>query len=383
MPKIVIEKGAGRGDAFRIKRDETLHVGRDPNSVDIVLSDTLVSRRHMSIEGREDGFYVQDAGSLNGIYVNGRRVDGSRLEPGDRIKAGDCLLSFLEDDEGRISGGLIGREVNGHVIVERTGRGGMGTVYKAIQLSLDRPVAIKVLAPELLRDPEFVDRFVAEARAAGRLNHRNLVQVFDTGSWEGMCYYTMEYMPFGSLSDQIRGGQKLPVANVLPMMLDVANGLIYAERRGVVHRDIKPDNLMIGFEGIVKIGDLGIAKTLQDSPTVEQADGVYGSAHFMAPEQALGHDIDCRVDIYAMGASFYRVLTGRPLFSGNSQREILLKQVKEQPRPIRELEPSVPEELARLIGNMLRKRADERYRSAREFVAELQALVDSCKPDTP
>jgi serine/threonine protein kinase len=375
MPKIVVEKGSGRGDTYRITCGEEIEVGRDPSRADIVLTDQLVSRQHLRIEARDDGYYARDHGSLNGIYVNGERVSEAKLGPGDRIRVGDCLLSFLADEERRMSGGLIGREVAGHRIVERIGRGGMGTVYRAIQLSMDRPVAVKLLAPDLMRDPAFVDRFIAEARAAGRLNHKNIVQVFDTGRWEGLYYYTMEYMPFGSLGDQVAGGQKLPVENVLPMMIDVAHGLIYAERKGVVHRDIKPDNLMIGFEGIVKIGDLGIAKVLQDSPTVAQADGVYGSAHFMAPEQAMGRDIDCRVDLYAMGATFYRVLTGRPLFYGHAQRDILRRQVKDEPTPIRDVEPDVPDALARILHRMLCKDPDERYASAREVAAELEGLA--------
>jgi len=383
MPKIIIEKGAGRGDTFPIATGDTLLVGRDHNSADIVLTDMMVSRKHMNIEGRDDGLYVRDAGSLNGIYVNGERVTEAKIRPGDRIRAGDCLLSVLEDEERRMSGGFIGAEIAGHRIIERLGRGGMGTVYKATQLSLDRPVAIKFLAPELVRDPEFVDRFVGEAHAAGQLNHRNIVQVFDTGRLESLCYYTMEYMPFGSVGDQITGSQKLPAANILPMMVDVAQGLIYAEKKGIVHRDIKPDNLMIGFEGVVKIGDLGIAKILQDGPTVEQVDGVYGSAHYMAPEQALGGEINCQVDIYAMGATFYRMLTGRPLFQGKSQREILIKHVKEQPVSIQEREPSVPDELAAIIGRMLSKRPEERYTSASEFVERLKELADRPSPSRP
>lgn len=382
MPKIVIEKGVGRGDSFRITKGARVEVGRDPAVADILLPDNMVSRRHMSIEGREDGFYVQDTGSLNGIYVNGRRVQVAKLAPGDRIRVGDCLLSFLDDAERRSSGGLIGRNVNGYRIEERIGLGGMGTVYRATQLSMDREVAVKFLAPELVSDLDFVRRFFAEAQAAGRLSHPNIVQVFDAGEWEGQCYYTMEYMPFGSVGNQIAGGRKLPVANVLPMMVDVAHGLIYAEKKGLVHRDIKPDNLMIGFDGIVKIGDLGIAKALHDSPTVAQADGVYGSAHFMAPEQALGHDIDCRVDIYAMGATFYRVLTGRPVFSGSSQTEILRKHVSAKLVPLRDLAPWVPEKLAQIIERMLAKRPEDRYRSAHEFIGDLELLASGQESET-
>ncbi|MFO7899559.1 MAG: FHA domain-containing serine/threonine-protein kinase [Planctomycetota bacterium] len=374
MPKVVIEKGTGRGDTFRITSGGELSVGRDRGN-DVVLSDTLVSRRHMRIRSGGDGFYVQDEDSLNGVYVNGSRVKELKVRPGDRIKIGDCLLSFLDDQERRMSGGLIGSEIAGCRIIERIGRGGMGTVYKAIQLSLDRPVAIKFLASELVQDPDFVDRFMNEARAAGRLNHRNIVQVYDCGRWENLCYYTMEYMPFGSLGAQLAGGQKLPVANVLPMMVDVASGLMYAEKKGIVHRDIKPDNLMLGFEGIVKIGDLGIAKALEDRPTVAQADGVYGSAHFMAPEQALGHDIDCRVDLYAMGATFYRALTGRPVFTGTSQREILIAHARQEPQPIRRLEPAIPETLAAIIMRMLKKDPEERYASTTEFIGELKDLA--------
>ena len=380
MPKIVIEKGGGRGDTFRITERGSLRVGRE-SSCDIVLNDTLVSRKHLSIEHRANGVFAFDADSLNGMYVNGERVAEARLSPGDKIQAGECLLSFLEDDERRTSGGLIGREIAGHRIVERLGRGGMGTVYKAIQLSMERAVAVKFLASEFVSDPKFVERFECEARSAGRLSHKNLVEVFDAGRCQGLCYYTMEFMPFGNIRDQIAGGQKLPLVNVLPMMVDVARGLIYAEKKGIVHRDIKPDNLMIGYDGIVKIGDLGIAKLLHDAPAVAQADGVFGSAHFIAPEQARGRDIDCRADIYAMGATFYRVLTGRTLFSGESQKEILLKQVAEKPTPIRELEPGIPKALAHIIKRMLKKKPDKRYRSAKEFCGELEQLAERARAE--
>ncbi len=378
MPKIVVEKGSGRGEMFRVTRGGKLRVGRDPAG-DVVLGDTLVSRRHLHIEGRDDGYFALDAGSLNGLYVNGDRVDEAQLRPGDKIQVGECLLSFLEDEERRLSGGLIGREVAGHRITERLGRGGMGTVYKATQLSLDRPVAIKFLAGELVADPEFVERFVAEARAAGRLQHENIVAVFDTGRWEDLCYYTMEYMPFGSLRNQIAGGQKLPAADVLPMMVDVARALAYAERKRIVHRDIKPDNLMIGYRGIVKIGDLGIAQTLPDTPAVAQTDGIYGSVHFMAPEQALGRDIDCRADIYAMGATFYRVLTGRVPFGGESQEEILRKHVHEAPVPVHEFEPAVPDKLAAIVERLLSKDPAKRCKSARKLCSRLERLAAKLK----
>ena len=376
MPKIVIEKGAGRGDAFRIAPGETLVVGRSLRA-DILLADTLVSRTHVHIEGRTDGYYLRDAHSLNGVFLNGERVLEARIGPGDRIQLGDCLLSFLGDDERRTSGGLIGQEIAGHRIIERVGRGGMGTVYKAIQLSLDRVVAIKFLAPELVRDPLFVARFISEAQAAGYLNHPNIVQVFDTGRSEDLCYYTMEFMPFGSLGDQIVGGQKLQPANALPMMIDVARGLLYAEKKGLVHRDIKPDNLMIGFDGVTKIGDMGIAVMIRGRTAAQQAEGVYGSAHFMAPEQALGRDIDCRADLYGMGATFYRVLTGRTLFPGKSPREILLKQINEAPTPIRDVEPDLPPALAGIIDRMVRKKPDERFRSVSDFLGTLEDLARS------
>ena len=257
----------------------------------------------------------------------------------------------------------------------------MGTVYKAIQLSMERPVAIKFLASEFASDQKFVGLFEREARSAGRLSHKNIVQVFDTGRCHGLCYYTMEFMPFGNIRDQITGGQKLPLVNVLPMMVDVARGLIYAEKKGIVHRDIKPDNLMIGYDGIVKIGDLGIATLLHDAPSAAQADGVFGSAHYMAPEQARGRTIDCRADIYAMGATFYRVLTGRTLFDGESQKEILLKQVVEKPIPIQEREPGIPKPLAHIIKRMLKKKPDKRYRSAKEFCGDLEQLAEEARAE--
>lgn len=375
MPKVVIERGSGRGDTFRIESGGRLIVGRDKDA-DVRLTDTLVSRKHVVIEGRADGYVVRDNESLNGVLLNGKRVMEAKLQPGDRIQVGDTLMSFLLDDERRNSGGLIGLEVAGHKIVERIGRGGMGTVYKAIQLSLDRPLAMKFLAQEFVEDPVFITRFVCEARAAGKLNHMNIVQVFDTGRWEGRCYYTMEYMPFGSVGEKISGGQKIPVKNALPMMVDVAHGLIYAEKKGLVHRDIKPDNLMIGYDGVIKIGDLGIAKMMYDEKRIGQQDGVFGSAHYMAPEQARGQSIDCRVDIYAMGTTFYRILTGKTPFSGDSMQEIIENHMVQKAAPVHEMEPSVPLALSKIIEKMMAKDVKNRYKSANDFLAELTMLAE-------
>ncbi len=374
MAKLYVERGPLRGTELQLEEGKAYTVGRS-SACALALPDNLVSREHLIISLKGGRFWVRDAGSSNGTFVNGEQIEKPReLKLGDQIEAGDTLISLLADEERKTTGGLIGREIAGYKILERVGRGGMGTVYRAHQVSLDRDVAFKVLSPNLARDQEFIQRFTDEVRAAARLAHPNIVRALDVGHEAGIHYFAMEYMQGGSIDDAIERDGRIAPDRALPMLLDVARGLAYAEEQGIVHRDIKPDNLMLDEHGTAKIVDLGIACEQKGGRGADQSEGVFGTAHYIAPEQASGERIDSRADIYALGATAYHMLTGHTLFTGDSEAEIRRKHIEEAPEPLEKAAPWVPKSLCAIVMKMLAKDPAERYGSARELIEALEGI---------
>ncbi|MEW6025727.1 MAG: FHA domain-containing serine/threonine-protein kinase [Planctomycetota bacterium] len=381
MPKLLVEKGPNKD--LEITVGKTVFAGRD-TSAHIMLTEPMVSRLHFKIERRKDGYFLVDLDSLNGTFVNRARVRERLLKPGDMIQVGDTIFSFVSDDPATQAKSLVGKIVGGYSIIERIGRGGMGTVYKALQISLNRTVALKILSEDMLKDKTFIDMFLREARSAGQLNHNNIVQVYDVGRTpDDIYYFSMEFMPGGSIQELLIKKQRLPAFQATRMMLDAAMGLSYAEKKGIVHRDIKPDNLMISEEEIVKIGDLGLAKSVSASQQEQQSNTLMGTPHYLAPEQALGKSVDHRCDIYSLGASFYRIVSGVTPYSASSVKDIITKKLKEDPRPLKEVLPSVPDSVVGVISRMMRRNVEERYQNAGELVKELQQLKDELDPSKP
>ncbi|MGE0434378.1 MAG: protein kinase [Planctomycetota bacterium] len=382
MPQLVVEKGNDRDRAIPVKPGDKIVVGRDIKA-NLRVEDVMTSRKHFAIISHKEDFYVKDLKSANGTFLNGKKVEQEKLSIGDRIQIGETVLSFLNEDEGKKKGGLVGKEIAGYLIEERLGRGAMGTVYLAKQISLDRNVALKILAPELLKDKSFVEMFIKEARACGKLNHPNIIQVYDVGSFKGVYYFSMEYVEKGGVADLLTNNRALPLHQALPMVRDACQALAYAERQGIIHRDIKPDNLFLNAENIVKIGDLGLAHSASEDVGAE---GVFGTPHYIAPEQAMGEKLDHRADIYAMGCTFFRMVTGHTPYRGQNVQEILRKQVKAPPpyaaeRPD-DLPPDapwtdVPRSVADIIYKMMAKNRDERYESASKILPELEAALAS------
>ncbi|MBL7224474.1 MAG: protein kinase [Candidatus Brocadiae bacterium] len=374
MAKLYIERGPLRGKELELEEGRVYTLGRDPNCA-LTFSDSLTSRQHVSVRVSKGRFVLRDLNSRNGTFVNGQQIHKTvPLKLGDQVEVGETLLSLLADDERPTAGGLVGREVAGYQILERVGRGGMGTVYRAKQLSLDRIVAFKVLSPSLAWDKEFIHRFTREARAAAKLVHPNIARALDVGK-EGTIYYlAMEYMACGSIEDKIEAEGRIAPDRAVPMLMDVARGLGYAESQGVIHRDIKPENLMLDEQDTVKIVDMGIAGQLDGRRTFAQTEGVFGSPHYIAPEQAAGERIDNRVDIYSLGASAYRMLSGRTVFMGESQTEIMGKHVNEEPQPLRRVAPWVPKRLCDLVMTCLEKEPEDRYQTAGDVLEALERL---------
>lgn len=314
-----------------------------------------------------------DEHSRNGTLVNGKLVRTAALCPGDLIGVGGTFMTFLDDNKDR----LIGESIGGYLLESRLGRGGMGTVYKARQVALKRRVALKVLSPELSEDEDFVKQFVAEARSAAKLNHGNVVRVFDAGSDKDVYFLSMEYLQGGSLQSLLDRDGAFPMSKALSLILDASRALIWAERHAIVHRDVKPDNLLIDRAGSVKIADFGLASDRSLSKTTFQKGAVLGTPHHMAPEQAQGKPADFRADMYALGSTLYVMLTGKTPFEGDTPLEILFKKVKGDPPPLDKYLPDAPENLQWVVSKLMAREREDRFGAAQEAYDELVGLKQS------
>lgn len=262
-------------------------------------------------------------------------------------------------------------------IHQRLARGGMAQVYLARDRSLDRPVAVKELAPEFATDPSFVERFRREAQAAANLSHPNIVGVFDWGTQDGTYFIVMEYIDGPSLSQVIRRDGPLHPRRAAEIGGEVAAALGFAHSRGVVHRDVKPGNVLLTATGQSKVTDFGIARALSSpDDDLTQAGSVMGTATYFSPEQAQGLAVDPRSDLYSLGVVLYEMVTGRTPFSGDTPLAIAYRHVQDQPAPPSTIVPDIPLGLEAIIMKLLQKRPDDRYPTAEALRADLNRFLD-------
>jgi ligand-binding sensor domain-containing protein/tRNA A-37 threonylcarbamoyl transferase component Bud32 len=279
-------------------------------------------------------------------------------------------------------GNLVGQNLGPYRILEQVGAGGMATVYKAYHAAMDRYVAIKVLPEHLARDPNFHARFQREARTIARLEHRSILPVHDAGEDNGVPYMVMRYTNSGDLGALIARGQ-LTVERAVVLIGQVADALAYAHRQGVIHRDVKPGNVLISSDGDALLTDFGIAKIYEDNLQLTSEGALVGTPAYMAPEQIQGKPVDARTDIYALGVVLYQALTGEVPFVAETPLAVALMHVHNPLRPPRELNPHIPDSLERVMLRAMAKDPADRFQTADEMAAALRSALAELRSQPP
>lgn len=271
----------------------------------------------------------------------------------------------------------------GYEIISTLGEGGLGSVFKARQVSMNRLVAFKVLHNQWISDDEFRKRFVLEARIVGKLSHQNLIQVYDVGRESDYYYFSMEFVDGRTVEDLIREAprKQMEIGRAVDICIQTLRAVNYYKDFDIVHRDIKPSNIMITRTGLVKLGDFGFVKSKLDKELGYEG-MVLGTPDYIAPEQAMGkEDVDYRADIYSLGASLYHMLTGRPMYDGTPSKVMLAHTREPMPNPKR-LRPGLTDDVLRVMNHMLEKDPNQRYANINNLFADLEALRESHKPRT-
>ncbi len=274
------------------------------------------------------------------------------------------------------------KKIPGYKIIGKLGAGAMAVVYKGKQLSLNRMVAIKVLPKRFSENPEYVERFYKEGQAAGKLNHPNIVQAIDVGEAGGYHYFVMEYVEGKTIADDLAAGKIFSEAEALDIIIQVAHALAHAHACSLIHRDVKPKNIMISANGVVKLADMGLARETTDIEAAQSEAGkAYGTPYYIAPEQIRGKiDIDGRADIYGLGATLYHMLTGRVPFMADDSTEVMRKHLREKLIPPDHINTSLSAGVSEVVEIMMAKRREDRYKNIEELLLDLEALREGRPP---
>lgn len=279
---------------------------------------------------------------------------------------------------GKKSSGKNGKKVTqlgDFKLVKKLGQGGMGTVYLAKQVSLDRKIALKTLSKELAKKQTAVDRFLREARSMAKLTHPNIVQVFAADSMHGYHFAALEFIDGQSMQDWMDDKKQLSVGDALHVILVCADALDHAHHRNMIHRDVKPDNILVTNDGVVKVSDFGLAKAIDEDVSITQSGTGLGTPLYMSPEQARdAKRVDHRSDIYALGVTLYYFLTGDLPFKGSTTLEVIMAKEQGKFPPVRKQNAEVPERLDLIIDKMMSKNIEHRYADVASLINDLEAL---------
>ena len=265
-----------------------------------------------------------------------------------------------------------GKKIGDLEIKELIGSGRSASVLRAYENPPGRVVAVKVLSPEFCSDEKHVASFIQEARRAAKLKHPNILRVYRVALYKGLYFIVMEYAERGTLQDMLDKRGRLPLGEAVQLLRQAAEGLAYAAEKGVVHRDVKPQNLLVGANGAIKVADLGIAGLMGEKN--EEGDTLFGSPHYIAPEQARGEPASSQSDIYSLGVALYHALTGRTPFKDQPIRSLIICHFTEMPPPVNKLVPTLPRRVSDIVDTMMAKEPEDRYQTFEQVLSELDAL---------
>ncbi|MCO5170826.1 MAG: protein kinase [Planctomycetes bacterium] len=330
--------------------------------------------------------YLRD-GDVKAI-LDVQRLGGSRMESRSGVisdvgagllarKARPHLTSSVTGDVPAI------KNIPGYEVLELLGEGGMGMVYKARQKSLDRIVALKVLPARAAKETAFIKRFISEARTVARLNHENIIAGIDVGEHDGTYYFAMEHVEGESVAQLIERQGALEERFALQVVAQMARALAHAHKHNLVHRDVKPQNILVTKSGLAKLCDLGLAK-MQNEASKDPQGVPVGTPHYLSPEQARGEaDVDIRSDIYSLGASLYHMLTGSTPFEGQSPMVLMTKHLTEEPSSPRRTNPNVSKGASDLVLRMMAKDKEDRHQTPGELLEDVERVLAGKKAAPP
>jgi len=288
----------------------------------------------------------------------------------------------LERIRAQVEAERSGQQIPGYKVLGKLGAGAMATVFKARQLSLDRLVAIKVLPRKFSTNPQFIERFYAEGRAAAQLNHPNIVQAYDVGNTGEYHYFVMEYVDGRTVYDDIVKHKRFSEADAIDIVIQIAEALEHAHSKGLIHRDVKPKNIMITREGVAKLADMGLARAISDKEAAEaEAGKAFGTPYYISPEQIRGElKIGPPADIYSLGATLYHMVTGNVPFDGKSPSAVMHKHLKADLVPPDHVNPKLSAGISEVIEMMMAKNPKDRYLNCRDLLVDLRAIRQGKPP---
>jgi eukaryotic-like serine/threonine-protein kinase len=378
MPKIVLKYNDKVIKEISLT-DAVVTIGRKTDN-DLVIDNLAVSSRHARIAKLDDDFVIQDTGSTNGIFINGEKIAQHILKYGDQILIGKHCILFQDNAVAPATAPVVEKNVaprlGRYEVVRELGSGAMGTVYLGRDTVGHRNVALKTLRPEgvdLQELTEMKERFFREAESAKQLAHPAIVKVYDAGEERGTAYFAMELLEGMTLKEFCEKRGTITVKRATEIAALVAEALAYAHTKNVVHRDVKPENIMMLSNGDIKITDFGVAKLLDASQT--QSGVVLGTPNYMSPEQLIGAKVDRRSDLFSLGVVFYEILTGVRPFQAKNISEMLRLHEAHTPAAPSTLRADVPSSVDAIVLRALQRDLAQRYQQGEHMAGDLRAAM--------
>ncbi|MFO0786512.1 MAG: serine/threonine-protein kinase [Phycisphaerales bacterium] len=364
----LVAKDPGPAPSVQTIETELQEVAKGGTNVDTLVARMVVDAglatseevEHCLAMVRQSQAEEQNQASLMHVLVNNRYATERQLA---RLK------QQLEAERS-------GQKIAGYKFLGRLGAGAMATVHKAKQLSLDRVVAIKILPRKFSNNPQFIERFYAEGRAAAALNHPNIVQAYDVGKSGEFHYFVMEYVDGRTVYDDIVKHKRYPEGEAVDVIIQIAEALQHAHEKGLIHRDVKPKNIMITREGVAKLADMGLARAMNDKEMAEaEAGKAFGTPYYISPEQIRGEvNITAAADIYSLGATLYHMVTGNVPFDGKNPSAVMHKHLKAELVPPDHVNPKLSAGISEVIEMMMAKDPRQRYKNCKDLLMDLRAV---------